>query len=112
MKHWVEEAAELVDGEDIQRAYVDVRRSGGFHDEAFDDEEQMSARLRRRVAEEAIAPLMKAVRGYRFPGCGRDLSGAVREPDVVHGLRARRQAADRLGMDVAAGGRDDGPQNH
>jgi DNA helicase-2/ATP-dependent DNA helicase PcrA len=63
---WVEEAAELVDGEEIQRAYVDVRRSGGFHDEAFDDEEQMSMRLRRRVAEEAIAPLVKAVRGFRF----------------------------------------------
>lgn len=63
---WVEEAAELVDGEEIQRAYVDVRRSGGFHDEAFDDEEQMSARLRRRVAEEAVAPLTKAVRSFRF----------------------------------------------
>lgn len=63
---WVEEAAELVDGEEIQRAYVDVRRSGGFHDEAFDDEEKMSARLRRRVAEEAIAPLTKAVRSFRF----------------------------------------------
>jgi DNA helicase-2/ATP-dependent DNA helicase PcrA len=65
-KAWVEEAAELADGEEIQRAYVDVRRRGGFHDEAFDDEEQMSARLRRRVAEEAVAPLVKAVRGFRF----------------------------------------------
>lgn len=63
---WVAEAAELVDGEEIQRAYVDVRRSGGFHDEAFDDEDKMTARLKRRVAEEAIAPLVKAVRGYRF----------------------------------------------
>ncbi len=63
---WLEEAAELVNSEDIQRAYVDVRRSGGFHDEVFDDEEQMSIRLRRRVAEEAVAPLVKAVRGYRF----------------------------------------------
>jgi DNA helicase II / ATP-dependent DNA helicase PcrA len=63
---WVADAAELVDGEEIQRAYVDVRRSGGFHDEAFDDEEKMTERLKRRVAEEAIAPLMKAVRGYRF----------------------------------------------
>lgn len=63
---WVEEAAELVDSEDIQRAYVEVRRSGGFHNEAFDDEEQMSARLRRRVAEDAIAPLTKAVRSFRF----------------------------------------------
>ncbi|WP_326998740.1 RNA polymerase recycling motor HelD [Cohnella kolymensis] len=63
---WVADAAELVDGEEIQRAYVDVRRSGGFHDEAFDDEEKMTDRLKRRVAEEAIAPLMKAVRGYRF----------------------------------------------
>ncbi|RKP54041.1 helicase [Cohnella endophytica] len=63
---WVEEAAELVDGEDIQRAYVDVRRRGGFHDEAFDDEEQMGERLRRRVAEDAVAPLVKAVKSYRF----------------------------------------------
>ncbi len=63
---WLEEAAELVDSEDVQRAYVDVRRSGGFHDEVFDDEEKMSARIRRRVAEEAIAPLVKAARGYRF----------------------------------------------
>ncbi|MFC4305058.1 RNA polymerase recycling motor HelD [Cohnella boryungensis] len=63
---WLEEAAELVDQEDIQRAYVDVRRSGGFHDEVFDDEEQMSLRLKRKVAEEAIAPIVKAVRSYRF----------------------------------------------
>ncbi|MFC5469828.1 RNA polymerase recycling motor HelD [Cohnella suwonensis] len=63
---WVEEAAELVEIEDIQRAYVDIRRKGGFHDEVFDDEEQMSIRLKRRVAEESIAPLVKAVRGYRF----------------------------------------------
>jgi DNA helicase-2/ATP-dependent DNA helicase PcrA len=62
----VEEAAELVDSEEIQRAYVDVRRSGGFHDEAFDDEEQMGARLRKRVAEAAVEPLVKAVRSYRF----------------------------------------------
>ncbi len=63
---WLEEAAELVDQEDIQRAYVDVRRSGGFHDEVFDDEEQMSLRLKRQVAETAIAPIVKAVRSYRF----------------------------------------------
>ncbi|WP_256760908.1 RNA polymerase recycling motor HelD [Cohnella sp. WQ 127256] len=63
---WLEEAAELVDSEEIQRAYVDVRRRGGFHDEAFDDEDQMSARLRRRVAEAAIDPLVKAIRSYRF----------------------------------------------
>ncbi|QMV43546.1 RNA polymerase recycling motor HelD [Cohnella cholangitidis] len=63
---WLEEAAELADSENIQRAYVDVRRSGGFRDEAFDDEEQMSARIRRHVAEGAIAPLVKAARGYRF----------------------------------------------
>ncbi|MFC5530159.1 RNA polymerase recycling motor HelD [Cohnella yongneupensis] len=63
---WVEEAAELADIEDVQRAFVDVRRSGGFHDETFDDEDQMSARIRKRVAEDAIAPLIKAVRGYRF----------------------------------------------
>ncbi|TVX96490.1 AAA family ATPase [Cohnella terricola] len=63
---WLEEAAELVDQEDIQRAYVDVRRSGGFHDEVFDDEDQMSQRLKRKVAEDAIAPIAKAVRSYRF----------------------------------------------
>jgi DNA helicase-2/ATP-dependent DNA helicase PcrA len=63
---WVEEAAELVDSEEIQRAYVDVRRSGGFHDESFEDEDQMSARLRKRVAEAAVEPLVKAVRSYRF----------------------------------------------
>jgi DNA helicase-2/ATP-dependent DNA helicase PcrA len=63
---WVEEAAELADGEEIQRAYVDVRRSGGFHDAAFDDEDQMSIRLRRRVAEAAVGPIVKAVRSYRF----------------------------------------------
>ncbi|MFC4599572.1 RNA polymerase recycling motor HelD [Cohnella hongkongensis] len=63
---WLEEAAELVDQEDIQRAYVDVRRSGGFHEDVFDDEEQMSLRLKRQVAEEAIAPIAKAVRSYRF----------------------------------------------
>ncbi|XID93396.1 RNA polymerase recycling motor HelD [Paenibacillaceae bacterium WGS1546] len=63
---WLEETAELVDQEDIQRAYVDVRKSGGFHDEVFDDEEQMSLRLKRKAAEDAIAPIVKAVRSYRF----------------------------------------------
>jgi len=63
---WLEEAAELVDQEDVQRAYVDVRRSGGFHEEVFDDEDQMSLRLKRKVAEDAIAPIAKAVRSYRF----------------------------------------------
>lgn len=63
---WVEEAAESASSEDIQRAYVEVRRSGGFHDEAFEDEDHMSAIIRRRVAENAVAPLVKAVRNYRF----------------------------------------------
>jgi DNA helicase-2/ATP-dependent DNA helicase PcrA len=63
---WLEEAAELAGSEDIQRAYVEVRRGGGYHDEAFDDEVRMSERIRRRVAEDAIAPIAKAVRGYRF----------------------------------------------
>lgn len=63
---WVEEAAELVDAEDLQRAYVDLRRSGGYNEDAFDDEDQLRARVRRRAAEDAIAPLIKAVRGYRF----------------------------------------------
>jgi len=63
---WVEEAAELAACEDIQRAFVEVRRAGGYHDESFEDEDQIGAKIRRRVAEEAVAPLVKAVRGYRF----------------------------------------------
>ncbi|WEK55249.1 MAG: RNA polymerase recycling motor HelD [Candidatus Cohnella colombiensis] len=63
---WLEEAAEVADQEVIQRAFVDVRRGGGFHDEAFDDEEHMNTKIRRQVAEDAIAPLVRAVRTYRF----------------------------------------------
>ncbi|MEK0316429.1 RNA polymerase recycling motor HelD [Cohnella sp. 56] len=63
---WVEEAAELLEEEDIQRAYVQVRRRGGFHDGAFDDEDRMTELLLRQAAEHAIAPLRRAVKGFRF----------------------------------------------
>lgn len=63
---WVEEAAELADNEDLQRAYVDVRKSGGFREETFDDDDKLRERVRLRAAESAIAPIIKAVRGYRF----------------------------------------------
>ena len=63
---WLEEAAELADDEDIQRVYVQIRKQGGFHDEAFDDEDRMTDLLMRRVAENSIAPLRKAVKGFRF----------------------------------------------
>lgn len=63
---WVEEAAELLGEEDVQRAYVQVRREGGFHDGAFDDEDKMTELLFRKAAELAIAPLRRAVKGFRF----------------------------------------------
>jgi DNA helicase-2/ATP-dependent DNA helicase PcrA len=63
---WLEEAAELADEEEIQRAYVQIRREGGFHDGAFNDEERMTELLMRRAAERLIEPLRKAVRAFRF----------------------------------------------
>ncbi|WP_169306711.1 RNA polymerase recycling motor HelD [Cohnella pontilimi] len=63
---WVEEAAELADEEEIQRAYVEIRRRGGFHEDAFDDEDRMTQLLMRRAAESAVEPLRKAVKAYRF----------------------------------------------
>ncbi|MFC5703001.1 RNA polymerase recycling motor HelD [Cohnella faecalis] len=63
---WVEEAAELADDEDIQRAYVKVRRKGGFRDSAFDDEEQMAEILMRQAAESAVEPLRRAAKALRF----------------------------------------------
>ncbi|MCC3375478.1 RNA polymerase recycling motor HelD [Cohnella sp. REN36] len=63
---WVEQAAELADEEEIQRAYVQVRREGGYHDEAFDDEDKMTELLLRRAAERAIEPLRRAAKGFRF----------------------------------------------
>ncbi|MBB6691631.1 UvrD-helicase domain-containing protein [Cohnella xylanilytica] len=63
---WVEEAAELSDQEDIQRAYVELRREGGYREESFDDEDRISGLLLKRAAENAIAPLRKAVKGFRF----------------------------------------------
>lgn len=63
---WVEQAAELMEEEDIQRAYVSVRRQGGFHEGAFDDEDKMTELLLRQAAENAIGPLRRAVKGFRF----------------------------------------------
>jgi len=63
---WVEEAAELADDEEIQRAYVQISRSGGFREGAFDDEERMAETLKRRAIERSIEPLRKAVKAYRF----------------------------------------------
>lgn len=63
---WVEEAAELADDEDIQRAYVQIRREGGFHGDAFNDEDRMTEALMRRAIDNAVAPLVKAVKSYRF----------------------------------------------
>lgn len=63
---WVQEAAELTDDEEYQRAYVELRRRGGYGEESFDDEERISEMLMRRAAENAIAPLRKAVKGFRF----------------------------------------------
>jgi DNA helicase-2/ATP-dependent DNA helicase PcrA len=63
---WVREAAELADDEEIQRAYVQVRREGGFREDAFGDEERMTELLLRRMAEKAIEPMCKAVKAFRF----------------------------------------------
>jgi DNA helicase-2/ATP-dependent DNA helicase PcrA len=63
---WAEEAAELASDEEIQRAYVQIRKSGGFREDAFDDEDRMTEALRRGAVENAIAPLVKAVKAYRF----------------------------------------------
>ncbi len=72
---WVEEAAELADDEEIQRAYVQIRRSGGFHEDAFNDEDRMTETLMRRAIAGAIEPLRKAVKAYRF----LDAVGTYRE---------------------------------
>ena len=63
---WAIDAAELADDEEIQRAYVQIRRQGGFHENAFDDEDRMADALRRRAVERALEPLRKAVKNYRF----------------------------------------------
>ena len=63
---WVEEAVQLADPEEIQRVYVEVRRSGGASAEGFDDEERMAELLKRRAAERAVSPLVKAVKAMRF----------------------------------------------
>jgi len=63
---WVEEAAELADDEEIQRAYVQIRREGGFREDAFDDEDRLTELLKRRAVEAAVKPLRKAVQAYRF----------------------------------------------
>jgi len=65
-EQWVIDAAEIADDEEIQRAYVQIRREGGFHEEAFDDEDRMTDALRRRAVETAVEPLRKAVKAYRF----------------------------------------------
>lgn len=72
---WVEEAAELADDEEIQRAYVQIRRGGGFHEDAFDDEDRMTDALMKRAVEAAVEPLRKAVKSYRF----LDAVGTYRE---------------------------------
>lgn len=63
---WVEEAAELADDEDIQRAYVEISRGGGFHAEAFDDEARMTESLKRRAIAQIMEPLRRAVKALRF----------------------------------------------
>lgn len=63
---WVEEAAEVADEELLQRAYVELRRKGAYHEESFDDEKQLNGRVRQLVAEEAIAHLVRAVKRGRF----------------------------------------------
>jgi DNA helicase-2/ATP-dependent DNA helicase PcrA len=63
---WVEEAAELADDEDIQRAYVEIRRGGGFHGDAFDDEARMTEALKRRTVAHMLEPLRRAVKALRF----------------------------------------------
>lgn len=63
---WLDAEAELADQEEIQRAYVELRRGGAYAGESFDDEARISELLKRRAAENAIAPLRKAVKGFRF----------------------------------------------
>lgn len=63
---WAAEAAELADDEEIQRAYVSIRRSGGFKEDAFDDEDRMSETLMKRAIASAVEPLRKTVQSFRF----------------------------------------------
>lgn len=63
---WVEEAVQLADPEEIQRVYVQVRRSAGASEEGFHDEERMTELLKRRMVERALKPLVKAVKAMRF----------------------------------------------
>ncbi|OUM97994.1 MAG: hypothetical protein BAA02_08540 [Paenibacillaceae bacterium ZCTH02-B3] len=63
---WVEEAVQLADREEIQRAFVEVRRSGAGPEGEIAEEERMTERLKRRMAEKAAAPLIRAVKAFRF----------------------------------------------
>src|SRR5690606_32847038 len=63
---WVEDAVQLADREEIQRVFVEVRRSAAGPGEDLGEEERMTERLKRRMAEKAVAPLVRAVKAFRF----------------------------------------------
>ncbi|QUL57474.1 UvrD-helicase domain-containing protein [Paenibacillus tritici] len=63
---WVDEQIELMDNSDYQRAYNQMRRKGGGHNDSFDDYEAEKILLARYVVSQKLKPLRGWTKRGRF----------------------------------------------
>lgn len=63
---WVDEQIELMDNSDYQRAYNQMRRKGGGHNDSFDDYEAERILLARYVVSQRLKPLRGWTKRGRF----------------------------------------------
>lgn len=63
---WVDEQIELMDNSDYQRAYNQMRRKGGGHNDSFDDYDAERILLARYVVSQRLKPLRGWTKRGRF----------------------------------------------
>ncbi|WP_339167602.1 RNA polymerase recycling motor HelD [Brevibacillus sp. FSL L8-0520] len=83
---WVDEAIELLDRDDYQRVYQELRGKKQFSGETFNDFDRERELLAVKVVQEHFAPLRREVKQLRFIDLAALYRQLVEDPQLVQSL--------------------------
>ncbi|MEK3714748.1 RNA polymerase recycling motor HelD [Paenibacillus sp. FSL R7-0333] len=87
---WVDEQIELMDNSDYQRAYNQMRRKGGGHNDSFDDYDAERILLARYVVSQRLKPLRGWTKRGRFVDVKALYSRLFEGRELIESLNTRQ----------------------
>ncbi|MEK4043162.1 RNA polymerase recycling motor HelD [Paenibacillus sp. FSL H8-0048] len=87
---WVDEQIELMDNSDYQRAYNQMRRKGGGHNDSFDDYDAERILLARYVVSQRLKPLRGWTKRGRFVDVKALYSRLFEDRELIESLDTRQ----------------------